>query len=130
VAYTVAANPGPGVRQSQFALPLNTPIVVEVGMTQPGSTSVDGSLTQSSAGTVGALDAFNTYTVTPLTINAGDFVVGFRVAAPGLFPVSVDKLPPSQMRSYFSTNGVTYKLLDTNGSPGNFGIRATVTVAP
>ena len=80
-----------------------------------------------------ALGVLNTYVVsTPITITAGDFLVGFMTSNPvGVFPADQDQVTPSQGRSYVSTDGLTFTLLDSFSSQlaGNLGIRATVTLA-
>ena len=79
-----------------------------------------------------ALGAFNTYTLpTPITVTSGDFVVGFNVVDPqGIFPADEDQANKSQGRSYVSTDGNTFTVVDSFGATvaGNFGIRALVTV--
>ena len=80
--------------------------------------------------TVNAAGAFNVYPMPSATINAGDFIIGFSAPiTPGINPAEVDVDSGSQQRSYVSTNsGATYSLLDTLGTPGNFAIRATISV--
>lgn len=81
--------------------------------------------------TVSALDRFVTYNVPARTITSGDFVVGFLAAnPPNVFPADQDQLTASQKRSYVSTNGLNYTLLDTGGPDlaGNLAIRAVATV--
>jgi hypothetical protein len=64
-----------------------------------------------------------------VTINSGDFVVGFRFTpVDGVYPASEDRSPPSNARSYVSTSGTSFTLFDSLGTQyaGNFGIRAQV----
>ena len=84
--------------------------------------------------TVAALGAFNSYTLAvPVTITSGDFVVGFTVPNPtGVFPADQDQASKSQGRSYVSSDGASYTIMDSYGAAlaGNFGIRAVVTLGP
>jgi hypothetical protein len=79
-----------------------------------------------------AVQTFSTYTLpTPITITSGDFVVGFGTPNPaGLFPADEDQVTKSQGRSYVSTDGTTFTVVDSFGASvaGNFGIRANVTL--
>jgi hypothetical protein len=69
------------------------------------------------------------YAVPSLTINSGDFVVGFLANnAAGILPADEDIDTPSQRRSYASTDGSTFVLLDNvPGVGGNLGIRAALS---
>ncbi len=68
-----------------------------------GSTNLNGLSFQTRSATVGPLDTFASYAVTPLTINAGDFVVGFS------FPTNdcagLRDGTPTPNRSYSSNDG-------------------------
>jgi len=110
------------------------PITLVV-LTNPSGSSI---ISTGSAGlenlytsTVAGLNAFNVYTLpTPVTITSGDFVVGFAVPDPaGMFPADEDQVTASQGRSYVSSNGTTFSVIDSFGTSlaGNFGIRAAVT---
>jgi hypothetical protein len=106
------------------------PITLLAGSTAAAAT-LDGVILAKSAGTVGTLDAFNTYTVPGQTINSGDFVVGFAVDnARGILPADQDATSASRRRSYVSPNGGASFLLldDAPGVGGNLAIRATATV--
>lgn len=109
----------------------NTPITLLFAGNPSGNSDIDGISFQSFSGAVGALNHFNVYTLAaPLTINSGDFVVGFRVNNPvDIFPADRDTTPPSRMRSYSSSNGSDFEIIDSFGSTlgGNFGIRALVS---
>ena len=114
-------------------LRLNTPITV-VSATNPSGSATISALTagviDAAAATVTSFGQFITYPVPARTITSGDFVVGFVLSnPPGVYPADLDKTPPSQGRSYVSTDGVSFRLVDTFGASttGNFGIRATVT---
>jgi hypothetical protein len=74
---------------------------------------------------VKATGQFNDYDVTPITIESGDFVVGFYVFnPPQTYPAALDTNAPYAKRSYTSIDGNTFTTLD-----GNFGIRALATVS-
>lgn len=75
---------------------------------------------------VQALDQFNIYDIPPVTIESGDFLVGFqRALGAQEFPFALDETPPSKQRSYLSTNGTTF-----TATTGNFGIRALLIQGP
>ena len=80
--------------------------------------------------TVLGLGTFSNYNVPPITITSGDFVVGFMTQNPaGILPADLDQISPSQKRSYFSLDGVTYTPLDNSAATaGNLAIRAVVTL--
>jgi len=83
---------------------------------------------------ISALGVFNIYTLpTPITITSGDFVVGLATTPdpPGIYPADEDQITRSQGRSYVSTDGINFAVVDSfNASvAGNFGIRAVVTLA-
>jgi uncharacterized protein (TIGR03437 family) len=101
-------------------------VTIAFGPNLSGGTGINGLQLQTVAGTVQALGQFNIYNVPALTINSGDFVVGYIIThATGVFPFAVDTTPPSQRRSYRSTNGgATYQIIDDIGTAGNYGIRA------
>jgi hypothetical protein len=92
-------------------------------------TGVSGGVLGMAPATIPAVGAFNDYTVAPITINSGDFVVGFEAQNPaGILPADLDQTSPSKRRSYTSNDGATYNLLDSSpGAGGNLGIRAVVT---
>lgn len=108
------------------ALNSGTPISVVSGTNFTGTTNINGITLTSTSGTVGKLGTFTTYTVPSLTITSGDFVVGFMVNNPAnIFPADQDTTTASQGRSYVSSNGISFTVIDSV-APGNFGIRATV----
>lgn len=101
---------------------------IQVGVNADGDGDINGTQFQPTSATVQALDQFATYTVPSVTINSGDFVIGFRYTSTGAaFPFSLDETPPSRQRSYVSTGG-SFAIIDSVGFPGNFGIRAIASV--
>jgi len=113
----------------------NAPITLVVITNPSGSSEVNtgsAGLENFYTSTVGAQGVFNIYNLpTGVTISSGDFVVGFAVPNPaGLFPADEDQVTPSQGRSYTSTNGTGFQVIDSFGASlaGNFGIRAAVTL--
>ncbi|HYL76648.1 MAG TPA: choice-of-anchor D domain-containing protein [Bryobacteraceae bacterium] len=115
-------------------LALNAPLTVISATNPSGSAAISiasaGSI-DLTPGKVGTLDQFTTYTVPARTITSGDFVVGFMVQNPaGIFPGELDQATPSQMRSYTSSNGLTFTVLDSISPDiaGNLGIRAVVAL--
>jgi len=76
------------------------------------------------------LDRLTQYQIPPVTIQSGDFVVGFMVLNPAnIFPMATDITPPSRQRSYVSTDGANFTLIDSTGAgPGNFAIRAVADI--
>jgi hypothetical protein len=114
---------------------------VNAGITLVAATNPSGSASFSSASAgvvnaytagIAAVGAFNTYTLpTPITITSGDFVVGFSVSDPaGIYPADEDQSTPSQGRSYVSSDGNIFTVVDSYGPSlaGNLGIRAVVTL--
>ena|GEM_PF-6135213 len=102
-------------------------LTVVVGTNSGGATNINGVSLQPAPATVHALDQFNLYDVPDVTINAGDFVVGYFIThEAGVMPFALDQTPPSKRRSYRSVDGgLTFQIIDNVGSgPGNYGIRA------
>jgi hypothetical protein len=95
-----------------------------------GSINLNGIPLAATATTVAGVDQFNSFTVTPITIQSGDFVVGFSAPNPANFYLmAVDTSSGSKQRSYLSTDGSTFTPIDFYPDlAGNFGIRATVDV--
>jgi subtilisin-like proprotein convertase family protein len=110
------------------ALPVGTSFSVLTGTNPTGSNDIDNSSFQASAATVQATNQFNTYSVAPLTITAGDFVVGWRINRPNPGNIAPnDGTPPIQLRSYYSSSGSSFLLLDEDsGVPTNLMIRAQI----
>ncbi|HZS03458.1 MAG TPA: IPT/TIG domain-containing protein [Blastocatellia bacterium] len=117
---------GPGTQ-------VGTALTVLVGTNPGGGTNIDNISFQTTAATIQGLDQFNVFAVPAVTINSGDFVVGYSTTySAGTFPDSVDRTPPSQQRSYLSTNGATFLQLDTLAGgtlTGNFGIRGLLATS-
>jgi hypothetical protein len=112
------------------SLASGTPITVLSGTVSATATNINNVGLTSTSTTVGQLDGFDSYTVPPITINSGDFVVGFWAQnPPNVFPMAEDTNSGSKLRSYISTDGVNFTLIDTLGIGGNYGIRCTVDVA-
>lgn len=116
-------------------LPVNTTFTLVAATNPSGSASFSATtldvLNLYSAGIAG-VGVFNVYTLpTPVTITSGDFVVGFLTQdLSGIFPADEDQITKSQGRSYVSTDGVDFAVVDSFGASvaGNFGIRAVVTL--
>ncbi|MBI1744239.1 hypothetical protein HYR54_14390 [Candidatus Acetothermia bacterium] len=112
-------------------LKLNDPITLLIGTNPSGNTNINSVSFQKISTTVKALNQFNQYDLSPTTINSGDFVVGFLTNNPsGIYPIDQDTTAPSQGRSYLSTNGTQFFVVDSYGAnlAGNFAIRATVSL--
>ena len=103
-------------------------IRVLVGSGLAGGTNINGASLLGAATRVGAVGQLNGYDTPAITIQSGDFLVGFAtVNAPNTFPGAIDTTPPSRQRSYMGFDGLTFSLLDTiPGFAGNLGIRAVV----
>ena len=81
-------------------------------------------------GRVSAIGEFVEFAVPEITINSGDFLVGFATPiAPGQRPMAVD-ISGYQGRSYVSSNGSLFQPVHIRSaaSQGNFAIRAVVGV--
>ena len=108
---------------------MGTNITIRSGA-NPSGTGPDplsGLTLQSASAQVTALDRFVEYAVTPITIQSGDFIVGFSALnPPGIYPAAVDATPPLKLRSYISSDAATFRLIDSTGLPGNLAIRAKV----
>jgi len=120
--------------QSQQGLPLASPITVLVGTNPSGAANINNiTFSQQISAAVETTGSFWVYTVAPVTINSGDFVVGFRAThAAGQLPLAIDRNPPMQRRSYISTSGTTFTILDDAipSVAGNLMIRARVQSQP
>src|SRR6185436_18952052 len=115
-------------------LPVNSQLGV-ISATNPSGSSTRSSESAGSIdfvpATITALNALSTYGVPSRTITSGDFVVGLVVQNPqGVYPAELDRITPSQRRSYVSNGGATFTLIDSVSTDiaGNFGIRAVVTL--
>ena len=119
--------------QMQQGLPPASPITILVGTNPTGGTNINNVVfTQQISAAVETSGSYYFYAVAPVTINSGDFVVGFRAAhAAGVLPLAIDRTPPMNRRSYVSTGG-SYTLLDDAIPPlaGNLMIRARAQGSP
>jgi uncharacterized protein (TIGR03437 family) len=106
---------------------VGAPLTIVFGSNPGGTPNINSLQLQTMESTVQPLGQFNVYNVPPLTINSGDFVVGYKITHDAsVFPYALDTTPPSQRRSYRSLDGVTYNILDDipQTTAGNYGIRA------
>ena len=84
---------------------------------------------RSTNGRVSAQLQFNEFEVPAMTIQSGDFLVGFVVSSvSGMLPMAVDQTAPYRNRSYASINGTLFVPIGnfTVAGQGNFAIRAVV----
>lgn len=103
---------------------------VVIASNTDGDTNIDGLTFQTTAAQVQQVGAFNVVNVPPVTITSGDFVVGLKLTqAENVFPFALDTTK-SKTRSYRSLDGVTFELIDSLGSFGNYGIRARLMRPP
>ncbi|MCW5969908.1 MAG: S8 family serine peptidase [Blastocatellales bacterium] len=103
-------------------------LTVIAGINPSGSSNINGVTFRSTPVTVQALDQFNVYMIPGLATESGDFIVGMLLShSPGVLPFVIDETPPSRGRSYRSTDGVSFAIIDSIGLPGNYGIRAVPT---
>ena len=103
------------------------PVAILAGASTGGS-NISGVSLARIASSVNATGQLNSYDVAPITIQSGDFVVGFLAAnPPNYFIMAEDISSGSKQRSYLSTDGATFALTDTVPQlAGNFAIRAIV----
>ncbi len=86
-----------------------TAINIVSGTNVDGDANIDNTAFQSVATTVTAVDSYVTYNVAPITINSGDFVVGFNfVNQAGVFPGPVDTTTPNASRSFQGVGGASF----------------------
>jgi hypothetical protein len=114
-------------------LSVGQPLTLLVGANPDSDTNINGTPFQTMSATIQTVSQFNTYTVPNVTINSGDFVVGFRMTFSSTqFPGALDNTPPRRRRSYVSTNGANFQINDDRDPniAGNWGIRAVVTTQP
>ena len=114
-------------------LKLNDPITLVVGTNDTGGSNINGTTFSRFNSFVGFLNQWNVYDLSQiadpnLVLASGDFVVGFEVNdPPNVFPADQDTSSSSRGRSYISTDGTTFTLIDSfAGLAGNFGIRAEI----
>jgi hypothetical protein len=119
-------------RQEQFGgVAVGDPIFILTAPHENGSDDLTLTNFQTQSATVLALGQFVTYTVPDITINSGDFLVGFKITHPaGQFPIALDGTAPLNHRSYVSFNAVTFPHIEDANLRlvGNFGIRAEVNL--
>jgi hypothetical protein len=88
--------------------PVGTPINILVGTNTDGDGNIDGTTFQTVATTVMGQDTFTNYLVIPVTINSGDFVVGYSIVnGAGFFAAAHDTTTPNS-RSYRSTSSSAF----------------------
>jgi hypothetical protein len=106
---------------------IGKPVTLLVGTNPGGGSNINGTVFQTINTVIAGTGQFFNYDVPDVTITSGDFVVGFRMTIAG-FPYALDQTAP-QRRSYFSTDGTTYRLNEDSTSPisGNYGIRVRLT---
>jgi hypothetical protein len=76
------------------------------------------------------LDVYTAFVVPSLTINSGDFVVGYKMNSfPNQFPFAIDNNIPSARRSYVSIDGSKFFFIDDLdvNLAGNLMVSAVVT---
>jgi hypothetical protein len=107
-------------------------ITILAGTNPSGTSDISGSLLVRTSAKVlftSSSNDFNHYEVKPpVTINSGDFVIGFVTKnEPDHFPVAYDQTF-ARGRSYLSTDGSSFLRVEDFGTVplGNFGIRAEV----
>jgi hypothetical protein len=90
---------------------------------------IDGLRLRPGFAVIRRLGQFSEYDVPPLTIESGDFVVGFLTRlGPDSNPAALDMNSGFAARSYYSVDGRQFWGLGTESYAGNLGIRAVVTV--
>jgi len=91
-----------------------------------GGTPITNVAWQSTAAQIVTVGQFVEYTIPSITINSGDFLVGFAVANPAnIWPASLDSTPPARLRSYIGTNAASIRY-PSDANQGNLAIRARV----
>jgi Putative binding domain, N-terminal/Viral BACON domain len=107
-------------------IPAGSNMTVVAGANTDGDSDINNTVFQSRAVTAMAQGQFATYSVPSITINSGDFVVGFRfVPVSGVFPGAQDTTPPARNRSFVSIDGTSFFTI-SDQNPGNWGIRGEV----
>ena len=116
-----------GFADEANTLPAGAGITILSGKNS-GSSNINNVALTRTAAQIAGVGRFNTFDVAAVTIDSGDFIVGFSTAnPPNIFPMTVDTQSASQRRSYLGTDGAVFTLLDDlPGLGGNFLIRATV----
>jgi hypothetical protein len=103
------------------------PLTVLVGANLTGAPDITGTSFSNTFGAVSGINSFSAFAVPPLTINSGDFIIGFTATSEG-FPISIDTGATLNRRSYISFDGNRFVILDdaVPQFPGNIMIRALV----
>ena len=116
--------------QSQLVVGSSFNVVAAPNPSGVGGAQLTGLNLQRSAAQITAVERFTDFDAPAITIQSGDFIVGFSIFnPPNVLPAAADKTPPSRQRSYAGSDGSTFFLLDsTVVGPANFGIRAKVDV--
>lgn len=94
-----------------------------------GGADIDSIQFQTTPATVATIDEFNRFDVPDVTIQSGDFIVGFSMTTDqNKFPAALDT-NNNQARSYFSVDGTDFELIGVVNADlaGNFGIRAQIS---
>lgn len=110
---------------------LGDPMDVLTAAHANGNDSIDLTQFQATSTTIQTVGAFVQYDVPDITINSGDFLVGFKLThPPGQFPIALDGTAPLNHRSYVSFNGTLFQHIEGAALAliGNFGLRADVTL--
>jgi len=109
-------------------LPLGSAIQIVTSSTTGSGPQLPGiTLTRTNASVIG-FNTFIEYDVPALTLQSGDFLVGFTVLNPqGIYPAAVDVSSPMQ-RSCIGSDGTNFFLYETFSGvrPGNLAIQARV----
>jgi subtilisin family serine protease/subtilisin-like proprotein convertase family protein len=99
---------------------------LRIGTNPGGGSSIDGATYREQAVKVQTPDRFSVYPIAPLTIQSGDFLIGFSMThRAGIAPVAMDQSERLNRRSYISANCSSFTIVDDISSTlaGNFGIR-------
>jgi hypothetical protein len=131
VAYPATLN-SVQLRMEQFqGVAQGTAITIVAGNNAGGGTNINNVTLQPTNATTGPVGQFNTYNLAaPLTINAGDFVIGFSMnVGGGQFPGALDTTAPHNARSYQSQDGTTFTLINEGGNNADLLIRGLYTTA-
>jgi len=96
------------------------------GASDPQRLGISSTAFQTLDVVIPVLDQFFVYDVPDITIQSGDFLVGYQINQKvGSLPAAQDT-NNSQRRSYLSSDGINFDLADIDGVPGNWAVRALV----
>jgi photosystem II stability/assembly factor-like uncharacterized protein len=108
-------------------IPQGRAITLLAGTVSSSATNLSGVTFQETSSTVQGAGAFRIYTISSLTINSGDVVLGYRIAHTNTeSAVANDQDPPLAKRSWYASGGSFVQIGDFPGFDGNFLIRARV----